>query len=112
MFEDAQSYGYARHPLCKNFTPSGIPKSHWELKVPGSEFLAVVSALGWVVEDNLQSIPKLLSLDHDFRRLRGNTSQPWLCSYSGWNKGKLHKSKRLNKGFPLMCIFAVCQGSK
>lgn len=52
MFEDAQSYGYARHPLWKNFNPSGIPKSHWELKVPASKILAVVSALGWVVEDN------------------------------------------------------------
>ena len=69
MFEDAQSYGYARHPLGKNFNPSGIPKSHWELEVPASKFLAVVSALSWVVEDNLQSIPKLLSLDHDLRRL-------------------------------------------
>jgi len=69
MFEDAQSYGYARHLLWQHFNALGIPKSHWELEVPASKFLAVVSALGWVVEDNSQSIPKLLSLDHDLRRL-------------------------------------------
>lgn len=110
MFDDARNYGYARYLLWKNFNPSGIPGSCWELKIPASKFLAVVSALGWVVADSLQSIPKLLSLDPYLRRLCMETLvSPGCVPVSGWKKGKLYESKRLNKGFPSMCIFAVCR---
>lgn len=97
--------------LWKNFNPSGIPGSCWELKIQASKFLAMVSALGWVVADNLQSIPKLLSLDCDLRRLCVETLvSPGCVPVSGWKKGKPHKSRRVNNSFLLMHALAVCQG--
>lgn len=101
--EDVQSY--ARHLLWENFSPFEVPKFQLELKLPvpfcGAFFGMDSKKYFTFRSKTTESRPWLKETLH------GNTSQPWLCSYSGWNKGKLHKSKRVNKGFPLMCVFAV-----